>query len=142
MYYTILNLQNKFIELTNCQKQYFKGENKTAMGCDDDGRFMTTQCNDDYCYCVDADTGEITSAKVLATDGFNLNCSRPECPANMKYTNCGGCERTCEHKPMIICNLMCHFRCACNFGLVWSTKMKMCVLPETCVSMEPPPFAQ
>merc|ERR1719427_569728 len=87
-------------------------------------------------------TGEITSAKVLATDGFNLNCSRPECPANMKYTNCGGCERTCEHKPMIICNLMCHFRCACNFGLVWSTKMKMCVLPETCVSMEPPPFAQ
>ena len=75
MYYTILNLQNKFIELTNCQKQYFKGENKTAMGCDDDGRFMTTQCNDDYCYCVDADTGEITSAKVLATDGFNLNCS-------------------------------------------------------------------
>jgi len=126
-------------ELTSCQKQYLNGKNKTAMSCDDDGRFMTTQCNDESCYCVDADTGDVTSAKISTSDEFNLNCSMPKCPSNMKYTNCGGCESTCEHEPILMCNLMCHFRCACEFGLIWSTEKKTCVVSENCINMAPPP---
>lgn len=133
-------------KLTACQKQHLSGipQQSPIKDCDDDGRFFTKFCSDDgFCQCIDADTGAVVEGvdKVPVAEASKLKCPTPSCPSNMEYSECGGCDRTCDNKDqMMMCTMQCRLKCVCPHNTVWSSLIRKCVAEDECESIAPPPF--
>nr|XP_002125197.1 zonadhesin [Ciona intestinalis] len=113
---------------TACQQQQTSPQ---PLECDTEGNFVTQQCNNGVCFCVDSQTGSELTGTRKPTSMFDLDCQfLSACPADSAFASCATeCPPTCSN-PNPRCTRRCAVDCVCNSGMI-----KASATNRTCVPM-------